>query len=197
MYKRQPQEGSDVVSVITQNAGQNKIDTFLAREIDYDAAVDPVSGEIRSTLTVTLTNAVPDGDFPLAVIGNNDQGFPLGTSVIELVVYTPHTLSEALVDGQALGFAGFEEFGVRGYSRVLEVPRGATTVVQLDLAGRVDVDTGYRLQVLGQALVQPDRVDITVTSGRNVLLNGASGPWQLARLTSEDISAEVTFSSSN
>ena len=127
------------MSVITQNAGQNKIDTFLSREIAYDAAVDAVTGEVRSTLTVRLTNAVPDGDFPLAVIGNNDQGFPLGTSVVELVVYTPHTLSEALVDGEAQGFAGFEEFGVRGYSRVLELPRGATTVVQLDLAGAVDV----------------------------------------------------------
>ena len=192
-----PAEGNDLVSVITQNAGQNKIDTFLSREIAYDAAVDAVTGEVRSTLTVTLANAVPDGDFPLAVIGNNDQGFPLGTSVVELVVYTPHTLSEALVDGEAQGFAGFEEFGVRGYSRVLELPRGATTVVQLDLAGAVDVADGYRLDVLGQPLVQPDRVDITVTSGRNVLLNGATGPWQLARLTSEDITADVAFSASN
>ena len=57
---------------------------------------------------------------------------------------------------------------------------------------------GYAaLDVLGQPLVQPDRVDITVTSGRNVLLNGATGPWQLARLTSEDITADVAFSASN
>lgn len=192
-----PQPGDDLVSVIAQNAGQNKIDTFLSREIAYDVAVDAITGEVRSTLTVTLTNAVPEGDFPLAVIGNNDQGFPLGTSVIELVVYSPHTLSEALVDGEPQGFAGFEEFGVRGYSRVLELPRGATTVVQFDLAGQVDVGDGYRLQILGQPLVQPDRIDVSVTSGRNVLLNGATGPWSLARLTSEDITAEVTFSASN
>ncbi len=51
--------GADGFSLIQQNVGNNKLDAYLERTMDYRATVDAETGELTGTLRVELTNAVP------------------------------------------------------------------------------------------------------------------------------------------
>ena len=51
-----PPVDGDFLSVHASNRGLNKLDAMLQRTIDYEVAVDPRNGAVRSTLTVTLEN---------------------------------------------------------------------------------------------------------------------------------------------
>ena len=64
-----PVEG-DFLGLVTQNASGNKIDYFLRRSVDYQVELDPGSGRLRATATVTLSNDAPASGLPLGVIGN-------------------------------------------------------------------------------------------------------------------------------
>ncbi|MEZ5168935.1 MAG: hypothetical protein R2695_21510 [Acidimicrobiales bacterium] len=48
--------------MVHQNAGQNKLDTYLEREIDYDLTVN--DGVAEATITVRLTNTLTDLSLP-------------------------------------------------------------------------------------------------------------------------------------
>ena len=48
--------GGDGVAIVLNNAGGNRLDVYLERELDYDATVDTDTGEVTATATVTLTN---------------------------------------------------------------------------------------------------------------------------------------------
>ena len=49
----------DGVAVVFNNAGANKLDVYLEREVSYDATVDLATGAATATATVTLTNTAP------------------------------------------------------------------------------------------------------------------------------------------
>ena len=51
--------GQDGFEVAQHNAGNNKLDAYLRREIDYTATVDPSNGQLTGTLRITLHNEVP------------------------------------------------------------------------------------------------------------------------------------------
>ena len=161
--------GSDLLALVTSNSGQNKIDVFLEREIDYDVTYDPGTGEVRSTATVVLRNGAPAEGLPEAVIGNNDQGLPLGTNRVWLSLYTPLGLEEARLDGRRVGVEYGREFGTGGepgyavYGGFYTLPPGGSATLEFDLAGTV-APGGYGLWVHHQPLVNPDRVHVDVTT---------------------------------
>lgn len=63
-----PGDSAPYASVIVNNLGGNKLDYYLEREIEYVA--DGCEGDSRnSTITVRLTNKVPDGPLPDYVAG--------------------------------------------------------------------------------------------------------------------------------
>jgi hypothetical protein len=163
-------DGGDYLSVVTQNAANNKIDMFLQRKIDYQATVDPDTGLVEATVTLELHNGVPSLDLPFAVIGSTDNSYPLGTNGLWLNLYSPLRFVSATVNGEAAAFGSEREFDLWVYSQNLSVAPGETAVVEVKLAGVIDPGREYQLTIDNQPLVNTDEVTIG--------LRGADG-WQV------------------
>jgi hypothetical protein len=159
----------DLVAVTSQNSGHNKGDSFLTRQLDYQATVDPDSGTVEATATVTLVNAAPPGGLPDVFIGVNPApgtpnlpDLPPGTNRMYLSLYSPHALLTADVDGEQLSVEAERELGVNVYSQFVDVPPGGTVTVTYHLSGGIDLRDGYRLAVGGQPTINPDEVTVGV-----------------------------------
>ncbi len=79
--------GGDGVAVVLNNAGGNRLDVYLERELGYDATVDPATGEVSATATVTLTNNAPASGLPASVTGD-DTGDDPGTNRTLVSLYS-------------------------------------------------------------------------------------------------------------
>ncbi|CAN5662189.1 hypothetical protein BH24ACT4_BH24ACT4_04550 [soil metagenome] len=173
----------DLVHVSGTNGGQNKIDVFLQRTVEVEPSRDPETGEIVSTVRVTLRNDAPVDGLPRYVIGNN-RGDPPGTNRHLLSVFTPLMLAAANVDGVPVGVDAGRERGYQVYRRYLVVPPGAMMTFELQLRGDIPGMDEYRLLLPAQPMVNPDQVEVTgplvageqdLTLDRDRSLVGSSG----------------------
>ena len=155
-------DGHDLLAVRSQNSGENKIDTYLRRDVRYSALFDAETGLTQASIQVTLTNTAPATGLPGAIIGNNDQDLPFGTNATRLQIYSPLGFQGATLDGESTSVTWNRELGWAQYELDLEIPPGAVTTVKVDLAGVLDVSEGYRLRIDNQPLVQPDRVTLDI-----------------------------------
>ena len=160
-------EGGDILGVVHQNAGQNKIDAYLQRSLDYRVDVD--DGNVAATATVRFTNTAPSSGLPDAVIGSNDQGYPLGTNVALVHLHTALDLVEVTLDGERISATRQEAFGGEAIGVQVEIPSGATVELVYTLAGRIDGD--YRLEIVQQPLVNDERVTVEATVDGAVVLS--------------------------
>jgi len=191
----------DAFMLVTQNKGNNKIDSFLHREIDYLATFDPSTGELEATATITLRNDAPPSGLPLAIIGSNDQGLPPGTNAMFFSFYTPHLLREASLDGEQLGMEVQREGGYRVYSRFLELGPGESVIVELELMGQLPAGNSYELLAFNQPVVHPDELAARVEFQRGWFLDDVVGigvlsgtqELQLTRLQREPAGVFVTL----
>lgn len=167
--------GQDLLAVVTQNLGENKIDSFLERDIAYDATVDPATGDVTARLTVTLTNTAPADGLPGAIIGNNDLDFRPGTNRTRLQIYTPLQLVRATVAGDTVPMVPETELGWNRFRRDLFVDAGSSITLTVDLAGTVDVADGYVLEVDHQPLANPDRIQLAITPSEDWAIATNSG----------------------
>lgn len=152
----------DLLAVVHQNAGQNKLDTYLRRQVSYDLEV--VDGQAEATITVTLHNELTDLTLPAAIIASNDQDYPLGTNVARVGVHTVLGLQEATLDGEALGMTRQTAFGHEAVTAVVEIPPGATRVLELRVRGPLDIARSeYGLTLPAQPLVNVDTIEVSVT----------------------------------
>ncbi len=151
-------DGSDTMMLVTQNKGNNKIDTYLYRRVDYAADYDPATGRLKAKATITLRNEAPAEGLPNAIIGSNDQGLPLGTNAMFFSFYTPHALADATIDGEPFGVEVQRELGLRVYSRFIQIPPGETRTIELDLTGQLDSGSTYDLDIYRQPMPNPDDV---------------------------------------
>jgi len=165
-------DGGDFFELVTQNKANNKADLYLHREVDYDSRFDPSSGAVDSTMTITLRNDAPSSGLPQAVIGNNDQGLPMGTNVVYLSVYTPLGLRSAKDATQPVALEYQQELGYSVYSEYIDIPSGGTATLQLSLFGQVDAGSAYRLRVGNQPTVNRDKVTLHVRS---------TSDWEIGR----------------
>ncbi|MCC5952475.1 MAG: DUF4012 domain-containing protein [Acidimicrobiia bacterium] len=154
----------DLFAVVTQNAANNKIDAYLQRSLVYEAVAHPHAGTVEATATVSLSNEADPAVLPEAVVGSNDRGLPVGTNRMFFSVYSPLNLVELRIDGQVVPHERDVEFGWFTYSTFLEVPPGATVVVELILAGRVEPSDSYLLAVPAQPLVHADDLRVVVSN---------------------------------
>lgn len=190
-----PPVRGDGLGVVTQNFNGNKIDWFLRRSYSYDAAYDPATGEVTSTLEIRLRNDAPADGLPRAVIGFGGFAAPgqpqtaFGENLLLLSVYSPLELEDMTVDdGQVLQLSKQNELGRRVYSALVSVKSKSTRTVTVKLAGRVQPGD-YRLDVSIQPTVAPDEATLSVTlpDGWQVEAVGggaaASGREATARLT--------------
>ncbi|MDA8044195.1 MAG: DUF4012 domain-containing protein [Actinomycetota bacterium] len=172
-----PAAGGDLLSFISQNAANNKVDAYLQRTLDYHVTFDPADGFVSSTLDVSLHNAAPSSGLPDEVIGSYPgSGLPLGSDLLWYSIYTPLQLSGATLDGRPITLREEGEFGLRTYSGYVSIRSGVTEKLHVELAGRVTRGS-YRLQLHSQPTVLPDRILVTV-KGSPGWRTDAIGTWQ-------------------
>ena len=141
-----PPVDGDFVSLTTQNTGNNKIDIFLERALDYEANWDPATGRVEATATVELHNGAPASGLPGIVIGSSDQrDLPPGTSLLYLSLYSALPLTSAEVGGLPLAMESQRERDRWVYSRFVEIPPGGRVSLQFHLQGAIAADETYRL----------------------------------------------------
>lgn len=160
----EPRPGRDFLAVASQNSGNNKIDVYQSRDIDYRVTIDD-EGALRATARVTVRNDAPlDQRLPDYVLSNS-QDDPEGTNRMLLSVYTPHELEGAAVDGEATGVQSETEAGYRVYTKQIVVPPGGSVTLELDLVGTMDLEGDYHLDLAPQPTVVSDQ--LTVRAGRS------------------------------
>ena len=170
-----PVEG-DFLSLTTQNTGNNKIDVFLERALDYQATWDPATGRVEATATVELHNEAPASGLPEIVIGSSDaRDLPLGTNLLYLSLYSALPLSEAEIGDQPLSVESQRERDRWVYSQYVEIPPGGRVTLQFHLEGAIPPDQTYRLGYAPQPLVNPDRVSLRVRAAEGWVTAGATG----------------------
>ncbi len=179
--------GGDGVAVVLNNAGGNRLDVYLQRELDYDATVDIDTGEVTATATVTLTNTAPPSGLPASVIGDVTDDDP-GTNRTLLSLYSALPIKSATVSAStgtgsegAAEPAPFEfdvgtEAGWLVGSGSVVIPPGESVTVTYELAGTLPLAGGYTLAVRPQPIVVDELQRLHVTSTDGVTLIDESGP---------------------
>jgi hypothetical protein len=143
--------GVDSLAVTSNNTAGNKIDSFLERVIEYRPRVDRRTGDVRATLTVTLTNNAPSSGYPDYVIGAIAD-IPRGTNRTLIDVFTPLEVLATTVDGDP-------------------VP---TVVAEYELEGNIGPGT-YQLVYRPQPLPIPDHLLVEATTVAGDPLFGFDG----------------------
>jgi len=157
---RFPRTSGDLVALVHQNAGQNKLDAHLRRELDYRLRVD--DGRAEGTVTVTLHNDIADLSLPSSIVGNNDQGYALGTNVVRLTVHTALGFQSARLDGEEIVIERQIAFGHDAITALIEVPPGSSRILEIDVGGELPSGP-YSLNLPHQPLVNDDTVHLEVT----------------------------------
>jgi hypothetical protein len=162
-----PRAPADLALVTTGNAGQNKIDYFLQRHLDYDLELFPQSGrsvDARGHLATTLENTAPAEGLPSYIIGPNDPRFTAGENLAFVTAYSALRLTGATLDGQLQGLEAQRELGRWAYSNYVSIPALSQRTLDLALEGRLRLTTGgwYELELATQPSVKPDTADISL-----------------------------------
>jgi hypothetical protein len=161
-------DGGDLLSVVTQNQANNKIDAYLHRTITDKVVINPATGHVDDTITINLQNNAPSSGLPSYVIGSYaGSGFPEGTNFLSLTIYSPLTLLTATEDGANFPFGHQHEFGVSTYTTADFLTSGASDTFVLHLTGTVSTRGDYQMTLHQQPLVNRDAgmLQLTPTQG--------------------------------
>jgi hypothetical protein len=204
-----PQVRGDFAGLVTQNASGNKIELFLHRSLRYEAKLD-ADGTVHAVATITLRNDAPTSGLPDYVItGSGANPTPPGHYRGILTFYTPLALQGATIDGKPTTFSTARELGRNAVTSFVDIDSGGTATIRLELAGPVRMprtassDTRtYRLTVWHQATIEPDALEVRLTSGAHATLGSADGLEQQGdafvlrtdQQTNEQVAVEVTGS---
>jgi len=159
---------SDSLLVTTQNAGANKIDYYLRRNLTYAIHLDPGAGDRVARLTgrvdVKLDNTAPATGLPVYVIGPHDSRFAAGENRTFLSVYTPMGLTAATFDGTPLPLESMIELQRNVYAGFFSVPSQSSRTLAVDLSGTVHLDRHgwYTLDLVRQPAITPDDVTVKI-----------------------------------
>lgn len=154
---RFPAAGDDLLAIVHQNAGQNKIDSFLTRAVDIRTVLHPADREVSHEVTLTLDNSAPSTDLPAAILGSNDQGLESGTNRMLLSVYSRHTVVEARLNGELVPVQPEFEFGLPVYSLVINLAPSEFATLELQIEGELSSDHRYAMSLGAQPLSTADR----------------------------------------
>jgi len=159
-----PTTKDGLLSIVHQNAGQNKIDAHLDRTVDIETTLSPDVREVTHHVTVTLNNNAPPNGLSSAVLGSNDQGLPNGTNRMLVSVYSSDRLASATLDGKPAAVEQMTEFGQAVYSMVIDIAPNDFVVAELELHGQMLDDDGYSMTLGAQPLVTPDHISWNVST---------------------------------
>lgn len=157
----------DSLAVTTSNAGANKIDVYLKRTVDADVKLEPTddatSADVRTTVSVALTNEAPAEGLPQIVIGPYNDGFVAGQNRSLFSLYSPLRIDTTTVDGAPTGFNHQRERGQQVVSTFVDIPSNSTKTVSATLDGNVPLRDGwYTLRIDHQATYQVDQVHLSI-----------------------------------
>ena len=140
--------GGDGVAVVLNNAGGNRLDVYLERELDYDATVDADTGEVSATATVTLTNNAPSSGLPGSVTRQTTTGDEPGTNRTLVSLYSALPIESATVttsveqrrtrdrpEPESFEFERGTEAGWLVGSGSVVIPPGESVTIVFELAG--------------------------------------------------------------
>jgi len=179
-----PAAGTDGLSYTVNNAGPNKLDTYLRRSMRYDALVDEHSGKVSATVTITLRNTLQTPVTLPADIASNERDLPIGTNRTWLSIYSPLQIIGAEVDGERRDFASMNELGWWVHDTRLNLAPGQESVVVLRLAGQVEIKDVYTWTSRPQPLSTPNPVDIRIRFKHGTPTIRYQGKWEsLSALT--------------
>ena len=167
-------DGGDGIAAVFNNAGPNKIDVYLERELTYTAVVDERTGAVSATMELTLTNTADPDVLPDGVVGNY-TGDPLGTNRTLLSLYSALPLQEVTVDGKPLVMRAGEEAGWLVNSAFLGIPPGGSITVTAVYEGELELPAVYTLALRPQPLVVPEHRTIDVKNADGATLIAESG----------------------
>jgi hypothetical protein len=155
--------GADRFAVVTQNAGNNKIDVFLHRSVRYVVELDPSTATLRASATIRLRNDAPSSGLPPVVIASRPElRVPPGSNPVWFTFYSPHRLRSAAIDGRPLTVVSQHELGLSAVDARFSVPPGQEVTVELRFDGVLEDPSGYRLDWYQQPTVNPDDVEVRV-----------------------------------
>jgi len=160
-----PVARSDSIMAVNQNAAANKVDYYLRRRLRYRVQLTPRDGaaDVEAGLDVVLENTAPSVGLPEYVLGPSKPRFAPGENYTYLSLYTPLEFRGARLDGRPVEMEEATELGRYVYSSFLSVPAGSARTLSLALMGSVPLEGGwYRLDLVRQALLAPDQVDVAV-----------------------------------
>ena len=166
-------DGHDGLAVVNDNASANKIDSFLKREVRYDAEFDEHTGRTKATATIIMTNTAPATGYPDYVIGNR-LNLPTGTNRTVLSIYTALTLQGITLDDVPIGQFNGTELGWNVYSTLLTLAPGQTVTVRFTLDGALDPGR-YALVYRPQPLRLPERLFAQAVNGDGRTVAGFAG----------------------
>ncbi|MBV5246877.1 DUF4012 domain-containing protein [Mycolicibacterium sp. PAM1] len=136
-----PDDSAPYAAVVLNNLGGNKLDYYLKTEIEY--AADNCEGETRaSTVTVKLTNALPDEPVPDYVAGTEGLSpelqitVPLGTNItsVRLFATKGSELSSVLLNGERVPAILNTERGHPVYEVQVIITPGQTADIRFQLS---------------------------------------------------------------
>ncbi len=156
------QDSTDVLAVLSHNVGQDKLDTFLRREVTYEVDITPSATTAK--VTVILTNTADPAALAPQVLGQAGRELTPGVNRVRLAIQTPHQLIDATVDGEATPASSLPEFGLQRYSVTLDVAPGEERSVVFHLVGLPhDAGRDYSLSMPAQPTVTPDEVTVRLS----------------------------------
>lgn len=136
-----PDDPSPFAGVVINNLGGNKLDYYLKTQIEY--AADKCQGDTRaSTVTVKLTNAVPDEPLPDYVAtapGLSPElglDLPKGTNILSVRLFatTGSELSGVILNGERVPAIQYTERGHPVFEVQVIVTAGQTADIMFQLS---------------------------------------------------------------
>lgn len=156
--------GNDVISLRVANNGADKLDAHIAREASYEIEIDPDAGEVRSTVSVTFTNLVPD-DMPFPVVEFPPAGLPVGTASLIVSLYSSSEVTGIRIGGTEPVTDEGTDGGYQRSSVYLDLQPGMSRTIVFRLRGDLPTDASYQLDLLAQATVLPEDYTANLTFG--------------------------------
>ncbi len=196
----------DALTLVQNNAGGNKVDFYLDRELDVRVRLVE-GGSADATVSVNLENGAPREGPPAYVVGPYPKVSAAGENVTILNLFCSNScrLARASQDGEPVEMITGTELGERFFQRYLRIPSRGRSALDLGLSTRAawdgDDDRGtYRLSIRGQHTIRPTplRIEVQAPEGmrvvgwsRGVRVRGETATW--AGILGSRVGIELTF----
>ena len=188
--------GTDFIQLVTQNAGENKIDWYMRRSLRYEATVDPGTGTLAATATVTITNYAPREGVSSYIIGEEGGPTAPGENELEMTLFSPHKphgVTDA--EGNVLPVSLSRERGLYAVTVFLEIPPGArSATVVVSYRGALEPTDGrYSLTMGRQPAPFADSLEAQVIGAAGWRLPGERSAELIADEDGDPGVLDVTF----